>query len=149
MYNFHVNGVQMNTGLSMSKSILIRQVKKLSISKFLLPRMALFWSEFRIHCSPGRVVFYNYFIFFTKLIINKGAALIFLTVQCTSMYMYSWVSAQQLQPGRAAAYLLLPDSESDETDTLDGLPPEQAQLLGGGVLDDVLQARHEPVWWRR
>ena len=58
-----------------------------------------------------------------------------------------------------ATYLLLADSETDETDALDGLASQQPQLLSGGVLNDVLQARHEPgqrgkgresvpEWWR-
>ncbi len=40
--------------------------------------------------------------------------------------------------------LLAPDGKSDERDALDGFAAQEAQLLGRGVTDHVLQARHKP-----
>lgn len=43
------------------------------------------------------------------------------------------------------AYLVLADSQADETDALDGLAPQQSELFLHGVLHDVLQVGHEQV----
>ena len=43
------------------------------------------------------------------------------------------------------AHFLLADSETNETDTLDGLASQQSQLFTRGVVDDVLETGDEPT----
>jgi hypothetical protein len=42
-------------------------------------------------------------------------------------------------------YLFGSNGESNEADALDGLAPEQLEFVGGGVLNDVLEAGHQSV----
>ena len=42
-------------------------------------------------------------------------------------------------------YLVLSHSQSNETDALDGLSPEESVFFGSGIGHDVLQTRHEVV----